>query len=142
MNKHGWIEIVEAFVAVLLIAGVILIILNKGYLEKKDISDSVYNIEILILREIQRNDTMREDILNAPEPLPVEWKDFPDSIKNEIVERTPNYLECSGKICDINDVCGITEKKEQDVYAQFTVISPTIGGGEIYRKINLFCWVK
>jgi hypothetical protein len=29
-NNKGWIEIVEAFVAVLLVAGVLLFVLNKG----------------------------------------------------------------------------------------------------------------
>ncbi|HJX50916.1 MAG TPA: hypothetical protein VJ438_05645 [Candidatus Nanoarchaeia archaeon] len=141
-DKHGWIEIVEAFVAVLLVAGVLLIIITKESTGGKEISSSVYDTEISILREIQRNDTMREDILKVN--VPVEWEDaeFPVSVKNKIAERTPSYLECTGKICEIDDVCSLTEKKEQDVYAQSAAISPTIGGGEIYRKLNLFCWAK
>jgi len=144
-NKHGWIEIVEAFVAILLIAGVLLITINKGYFGEEDISISVYNIEISIIREIQTNDTMREEILNTPESsLPAEWQEteFPASIKEKIVTRTPSYLECIGKICTIDDVCGMAEKKEQDVYAQSSIVSPTIGQPEVYRKLNLFCWVK
>lgn len=142
-NRKGWIKIVEAFVAILLVVGVILVVLNGGYLEKEKISSGIYDVEISILREIQRNDTMRETILNTPEEqLPIEWKNFPETIKNKIIERTPSHLECISKICAISDPCGLTEEKEQDVYAEGTVISPTIGtGGEVYRKLNLFCWV-
>ncbi|OGJ13283.1 hypothetical protein A3K82_01855 [Candidatus Pacearchaeota archaeon RBG_19FT_COMBO_34_9] len=141
-NRKAWIEIVEAFVAVLLVAGVLLIIIGRGATGGKDIASNVYYTEISILREIQRNDSMREDILTAQ--VPVEWEEagFPESVKNKIAERTPTYLECIGKICEIDDICSLTEKKEQDVYAQAAVISPTIGGGEVYRKLNLFCWTK
>jgi hypothetical protein len=141
-NRKGWVKIVEAFVAVLLIVGVLLIILNKGYIGKEDISSNVYDTEISILREIQRNDTMRGDILNAPKP-PIEWEDttFPLTVRNKIIERTPDYLECIGKICEIDDACSLTEKKDKEVYAQAVAISPTVGEEEIYRKLNLFCWV-
>ena len=141
-DKRAWVKIVEAFVAILLIVGVVLVILNKGYIGKEDISSNVYDTEISILREIQRNDTMREEILTAPEP-PIEWEDttFPTSVRNRIIERTPDYLECIGKICEIDDACSLTEKKDKEVYAQAVAISPTPGGEEIYRKLNLFCWV-
>ncbi len=144
MNKKGWIEIVEAFVAVLLIAGVVLIILNKGYLEKGDISEEVYKIELSILREVQTNDTLRTEILDAPEPLPIEWQNesFPLSVKNKIVTRTPNYLECIGKICNMTIMCSLGEKKEKDIYSQSVTITSTLQGGVGYRKLNIFCWTK
>lgn len=144
-DKHGWVKIVEAFVAILLIVGVVLVILNKGYIGKEDISSNVYDTQISILREIQRNDTMREEILNtSEESLPVEWEDttFPAVVRNRIIERTPNYLECIGKICEIDNACSLTEKKDKEVYAQSVAISPTPGGEEVYRKLNLFCWIE
>ncbi len=144
MNKNGWIEIVEAFVSVLLIIGVVLIVLNKGYIAKTDISERVYEAQISILREIQTNDTMRTDISSVPEPLPIPWESsaFPASVKNTIIERTPNYLECVGKICNISETCSLEETKEKDIYSQSVIISTTLKEGEVYRKLNLFCWTK
>jgi len=81
-NKRGWIKIVEAFVAVLLIAGVVLIIIDKEYLKKEDISSEVYDTELKILKEIQLNNTLRENILTAS-PLPVNWDVFPQNVKNK-----------------------------------------------------------
>ena len=144
-NKRGWIEIVEAFVAILLIAGVLLIVLTKGDTGKGDISKEVYDVELSILREIQLNDTLRADILSLTS-LPVEWEDFPINVKQKIIERTPENLNCIGKICEITDVCNLGEEAttKNDVYAQAVGISPSAGNPleQSYRKINLFCWAK
>jgi hypothetical protein len=141
-SKSGWIEIVEAFVAVLLIVGVLLIVLNKGYLEKRDISEMIYETQLSILREIQTNDTLRTKILDIPEPMPVAWEDerFPVELKDKIIKRTPNYLECIGKICDMTQSCTI-ESKEKEIYSQSVAITSTLQTLS-YRKLNLFCWMK
>ncbi len=145
-NKRGWIEIIEAFVAVLLIAGVVLIILSKGYFKGEDISNKVYYAELSILREIQNDDQLRTEIAGASssdpqKSLPIEWDDsgFPVNVKNKITSRTPDYLECVGKICDISDTCGFEGETDKDIYSQSISISGTLGG-LVYRKLNLFCW--
>ena len=55
-KKHAWIRIVEAAVAILLIAGVVLIVLGQGNLKKQDPSEEIYKAETAILRDIQKND--------------------------------------------------------------------------------------
>jgi hypothetical protein len=142
-NKHGWIEIVEAFVAVLLIAGVILIILNRDSSPKTDLSDSIYETELSILREIQTNTTFRTGIINALEPMPIPWEDarFPLEVKNKIIVRTPSYLSCTGRICQMNATCILEGNKEKDIYSQSVVISSTLQNVS-YRQLNIFCWTK
>jgi hypothetical protein len=142
-NRSGWIEIVEAFVSILLIAGVILIIVNNNG-NDEDFSYQVYQVQISILREIQTNDTLRTEIASASEPLPISWEEsrFPTNLKNKIIERTPSYLECVGKICTTTEVCSLGEVKEKDIYSQFVTITATIEAGEVYRRLNLFCWTK
>jgi hypothetical protein len=141
-NKGGWIEIFEAVVAVLLVTGFILVIMNKGYLQKSDISEKVYQSEVSILREIETNDTLRTAIINAPEP-PVDWNDagFPVQVKNKIISRTPNYLNCTGKICFMNSSCNLGEDNKKDIYTQAVVVSATLQEVD-YRKLNMFCWAK
>ncbi len=63
-NKKAWIEIVEAFVAILLVAGVVLVILNKASLVNSYISPQVYTAELSMLREIETNDTFRAEIIS------------------------------------------------------------------------------
>ena len=139
-NKKGWIKIVEAFIAILLVAGVLLIVVSQGYIGKKDISSQVYDAEILILREIQLDDVLRNEILDA-EPIPVKWNDFPQNIKNKIISRIPSYLDCKAKICEMEDACELDEHLEKDIYAQSIAIVAAL---ETYdpRQLKLFCWVK
>ena len=140
-NHRGWIRIVEAFVAILLVAGVLLIVINKGDLGKKDISLQIYKVEFSILREIQLNSELRNSVLEAGDS-PIKWDDenFPLNVKNKIVNRLPNYLNCEAKICEIEDVCVLDTEFDKDIYVQSVIITTTL---ETYnpRQLKLFCWV-
>ena len=140
-NRRGWIRIVEAFVAVLLITGVLLVIINEGYIGKKDISSKVYEIESSILREIQLNSSLRDEILEAS-GLPVNWddSDFPEGVKDKINERTPEYLSCQAKICELESTCILDGNYEEDIYAESALITANL---ETFspRQLKLFCFV-
>jgi hypothetical protein len=136
-NKRGWIEIVEAFVAILLIAGVFLVILNKQALGKEDISEQIYIIQLSILREIETNTAFRAEIV-AMINLPLA---VPDDIQEKIDARTPNYLVCTGRVCAISDKCTLSSPSEKDVYAQEVTITSTLETLS-YKKLKLFCWKK
>ena len=143
-NRRGWVEIIEAFIAVLLIAGAVLFLLNRANNQKSDISTSVYKAEISILREIESNDSMRASIILAPEPLPIEWSDprFPAEVKNKIIIRAPSYLTCIGKICYMNETCVSNEAGNgKDIYSQAVSVTSTLQNVS-YRKLNLFCWLE
>jgi hypothetical protein len=141
-NKRGWTEILEAFIAVMLVAAVILIAITKGN-SSEDLSEKIYKVELSILREIQTDDNLRAEIGSIPiSSFPVSWNNVPLGLKARIIERTPTYLECTGKICSIEDVCNIDEKQTKSVYSQSAIISATLQYGIGYRKIMLFCWQK
>lgn len=140
-NKRGWIRIVEAFVSILLITGVLLIILDKNYIEKKDVSEKIYETELSMLREVQSDDNLRAEIVNL-DGLPVKWDDenFPIDVKNKLISRTPNYLHCEANICELNDDCVLDKEISKDVYAKSVIITATL---EKYspRQLKLFCWL-
>jgi len=138
-NKGGWIRIVEAFVAVLLIAGVVLVVLDKGYIEREDPSEQIYEKENAILREIQTNNTLRDEILLAP--LPRNWTNFPPQTKAKIQFDTPSYLICEANICEINDACLLETILEKNVYVRSISVTatPTTYAS---RQLKLFCWLK
>ena len=140
-NKKAWIRIVEAFVAILLIMGVLLIVMDKGYFKREDISAEIYKIEISILREIQLDNELREEILSANPPVEWDDSDFPLETKNKIISRLPNYLDCEAKICTINETCVFDKVFDKDIYAQSVSI---IAGLIEYnpRQLKLFCWIK
>ena len=59
-NKRGWVKVLEVFVAILLVMGVIFFILNESVSEDT-ISNDIYEMEISILRNVQLNDTFRNE---------------------------------------------------------------------------------
>ena len=136
-QKKGWIKLVEVFVSILLITGLVLIMLNEGRVQLQDNTETIYEREIYILREIQINDTFREEIVNLN--APVEWDDFPTGIKTAMENRFPDYLECEAKICTLDDYCDLTDSPEDSVYVQQVAI---FCGMNTYNlmKLKLFCW--
>ncbi len=160
-NKKAWIRIVEAFIAILLIMGVLLIVINKGYIRENEIPLEIYEKELSILRGIELNEMFRSYILQANKtghdpnsgesPLPIEWDDFTndppheglDEIKNEIKNEIPDYLDCEAKVCVLSADCILNKNFEtqKDIYVQSIAIVANL---EIYspRQLKLFCWEK
>lgn len=146
MNKRGWLRIVEAFIAILLIVGVLLVIINQGYIERIDVSSKIYDEEISVLREIELNKTLRDEVLNA-EPLPVNWEDFEarglENVKNKINNDIESYLECKAKICEIGADCELDEEDypNESVYVRSVIISANLTK-YAPRQLRLFCWMR
>jgi len=144
-SKKGWIKIVEAFIALLLITGALLVVINKGYIGKSDISPQIYQVQVAILREIQLNSEYRTAILNPNIIPPIEWDEFEQKglgdVKAKLDSRIPDYLECIARICELNKICSLTniQQIDQDIYAQGVAITAE---GDTYnpRQLKLFCW--
>lgn len=141
MNKRGWVKIVEAFIVVLLIIAVLLVIINQAN-KGENISSRVYKSEVAILREIQINDSLRDDILNSGE-LPVIWdsESFPSDVKALIEKRNPGYLNCTAKICTPEDSCHLDSYPDKDTYANSITITSTLSSYSP-RQLKIFCWMK
>lgn len=142
-NKRGWIRIVEAFVAVLLITGVVLLVINKGYIGKEDISERVYSAQWAVLRSIELNPELRVVVLE--ESIGNEWEDIDPRIKNQIQATKPNYLDCEAKICALDEICQLSyvpdDAYDKDVYSQSITIAAE-GGTYHPRQLKLFCWTR
>ena len=140
-NKKAWIRMVEVFVAISLIISVLLIVLNREY-PKEDPSAEIYEREISILRQVQVNNILRNEILQAnPLPLPVNSSNLP-GVNVRIITETPNYLICNAQICNISDICVLNKPVvKKDVYAQSIFISANLTTYNP-RQLKLFCWTK
>jgi hypothetical protein len=146
VGKKGFIRIVEAAVAILLIAGVLLIVVNRGFTAEDDVSEKIYRIELSALRFVELDEELRRDVLEANiGENGVEWFQFDSvglgDVKNAIEERIPEYLECEGKVCGLDKICVLDSYIEEDVYAQAVAITANLN---IYnpKQLKLFCWEK
>lgn len=145
-NRRGWIRIVEASIAILFITGVILVVINNNELDSNDdVSLKILNEEISVLRDIQLNNSLREEVLSVS-TLPLESGEasFPQKIKDKINSSIPFYLECASKICSIGDECVLTIENSKSVYAESILITTNPETTTPYspRKLKIFCWGK
>jgi len=146
-NRKGWIKIVEAFTAILLVSGVLIVILGDIKTETQDTSLQVYDSEYSMLRDIQLDSSFRNSVLTVLEnSLPVEWESFETAglsgVKTNIESQIPSYLECKAKLCKISDLCSLSSAPaNENIYVESIIIS---ANSNVYnpRKLNLFCWVK
>jgi len=143
-NKRAWIRIVEAFVAILLIMGVLLVFINKGYIFKKDVSQNIYEFQLSALREVELNDNLRNEILSTNQTLiPIESgsPNFPADVNSNISAKIPSYLECKSKICLAERICALDKYVEKDVYSKSVVITANLTNYNP-RQLKIFCWEK
>lgn len=134
-NKKGWIKIVEAFIAIMLVTIIFLIVLNKGFENKDDDFPRIHEAEIIILREIQLDNDLRSDVLGVnPGSDGLLWVGFPN-------EKVPNYLICEAKICNIGDLCVLNDPIQTDIYSESVIISANLTVFDP-KQLKLFCWKK
>lgn len=141
-SKKGWIEIVEVFVTIFLLTGVLFVVLENSNPKEKIITPIIYEQEISILREIELNNTLRTEILSAT--LPLQWSKFDTdvpNVKGKITSTTPSNLECIAQICELNDLCTSDDFPHVSVYVKSLVISADLNTYSP-RQLKLFCIEK
>lgn len=143
-NKRGWIRIVEAFLSVLLITVVLIIVVNQQSAQKNDPSSKMYDYEIYIIRGLEFNDTIRNEIVsisNSILPLTSGQSAFPQDVINQIANATPSSLLCAAQICNTNSICNFGQKIDRDVYAQRVFITSSLQSYSP-KQLKIFCWSK
>ena len=139
-SKKGWIRIVEAFTAVLLITSVLLVFFNRDTNQEEFSSKRIFEQQQGMLRHIELNNSLRDEILGFSENvLPVSLEDFPKNLKDSIIMKTPSYLVCDAKICGLGTPCQQEEDfSEEGIYVQKTMISSSLSSYSP-RELKLFC---
>ena len=78
-GKKGWLEIVEAFIAIVLIAAVALIVISQhnAAMKSNQATSPVLTSQEGMLSEIEANDTLRTELISYPyASLPVNESTF------------------------------------------------------------------
>jgi hypothetical protein len=141
INKKGWIRIVEATIAILIIISVLLSIskIRQNKLER-DLSENINPL----LTEIAKNTTTREIILEDNDSSFI----AESTIRNFVTTKLKvfPYIENNVTICGLNESCGYLEfypsNVKGNVYAGFRIISSVLTNTKPPKKVNLFLWIK
>mgnify|MGYP001570413390 FL=1 len=132
INKHGWTSIIEVFVSILLIAGIMVAVVNSNTIQKPKISEQIYKDQALTLKIIQMNNKLRIDILN---------NQLSADITNIIENTMPDYLLCEAKICNLDNECILDKTVNKEIYAKSVLITADMVKYDP-KELKLFCWEK
>lgn len=145
-NKNAWLRIVESFTTILLIATVLLLILNKTSISEAEKAEQILDREYAILREVQLNNTLRENVIAANLTITgkIIWDEFNEAnglalLKDMISKRIPGQLLCAAQLCELNNDCAFDPDTKESIYTRSALISAT---NDDYspRRLKLFCW--
>ncbi len=137
MNKKGWIKILEATVAILIISSV-LIMVYSGQPKRVDIDKEVSGLQKKILMDISSDSDLRSDVLNETY----------GNLINYVETKMPLYLNFSLKICNLSiyTPCKINDDifiatADKEIFVEETVISTDLIEYDP-KKVRLFVWRK
>ncbi|MFW6233099.1 MAG: hypothetical protein ACOC3Z_00375 [Nanoarchaeota archaeon] len=142
MNKKAWVKIVEAFIAILILSGVLISLIGFSDFSKSDHSKNIQNIESSILYSIQKNNNYRSFIINDSLDSRVNIKESNKNlleISSYIDSNKPEYLNCSTLICDIDSDCSIDFSFEKDIFVDSIIISNNLTHYNP-KELKIFCW--
>jgi len=127
-NKKAWLRIVEAFIAVLIIASVLIAIaVTKA--PKQNQSENVHEMQRFVLKQISLNETARAEVLGLNKDT--------TNVNYTIKGLLPVNWEFTTRICEVDEVCGMPFYSEKEVYADEILITSTL---KTYspKKLKLF----
>ncbi|MBS3080886.1 hypothetical protein J4221_05420 [Candidatus Pacearchaeota archaeon] len=144
-TKKAWIRIIEAFIAIMIVATAILIISSEGRGEIN--TEPIYNLQRNILNVISNNETYRNEVLNNPIP-PNENCVLVDSNANNdyirfIRQNLPRNLDFVTNICRIGTFSNKGIPNDiGNIYVSETIISAVYNfyPNDEARILRLLSW--
>jgi hypothetical protein len=146
VNKKGFLRIIEATLAVMIVIGAMLLIASQREIKP---SDDLTDLLPPILDEIAQNDVLRRDIIVTYDTSqdPSETTNFAvlEGIESFIASRLDNSrFSHSASICDLYVVCPINEpfpvQSNTDIFSAERVISATLDEADTPKRLKIFLW--
>ncbi|MFA5061331.1 MAG: hypothetical protein WC494_03380 [Candidatus Pacearchaeota archaeon] len=139
VNKRGWIRILEATIAVLIVSSV-LIMIYSGHPERVDLSEEISSLQKSILNEISSDNNLRSHVLNS------EVGSNYEMLVQHIEGKIPSQLNFSLKICSLSEAsCKLDEDifktlVDKEVFVEEIIISTDLSTYNP-KKVRLFVWM-
>jgi len=107
-QKKGWIRIVEAFMAIVLLLGFVFVILIQLNPSSKGTSLLEKN-NIKILKVIETNSSLRNLVLASNPPANSTEANFSSELNESLTKNTLSGETCFLYICSVEDECNFGE---------------------------------
>jgi len=152
-NKRGWMRILEATIAVMLVSGVLIVVYSKQTSRVASPSDYFYSLQKQILFDISSQSDLRLNVLNIVVDNSSDINFI--ALDSFINKKIPDIFGYSIRVCELGntlDFCKMDSVTyiatiEKNVFVEDTIISSELGtknGAEVYapKKLRLFIWEK
>ena len=154
-NKRGWMRILEATIAVLIVAGVLVVVYSRQEIRGVDQTDYFYNLQRQILMDVSSRSNLRLAVLKTENVN----DDYFDVVNDFIRLRIPEAFNYTIRICELTSPptpCKMNDDDyiatlDKDVFVEEVVISSDLGKGDetgdyapkyAPKKLRLFVWEK
>jgi len=127
-NKRGWLRILEAVIAIMLIMSVFVFLFVRN--RDSTNSEEILELEKIILSQIAEDDDLRSRVLA---------KDL-GSLENFVKPKIPEGFSFALKICEPEANCVLDEYREE-VWAGETIISSSLVQYSP-KKLKIFMWIE
>ncbi len=142
LNKKGWIKIVEAFFAAVLVIVVVILVINRSIPTQQNEYSGIYNSETYLIRAIQLNNSIRAEILSSKVPVNYDSQvNFPQTLRDFIDAQTPDSLTCEAQLCQVQDPCTFWGNVQSNIYVQDTLITANFTDYNPV-KLKIYCWSR
>jgi len=144
-NKRGWIRILEATIAVMIVAGVLVVVYAKQVDRGMDPADYFHSLQRQILMDVSSSGDLRLLVLDGNE------SGLDLFVNDSIPSAFGHYLRVCGlgdlsDFCKINDAGIVADIRDKDVFVEEIVVSADLGEGIDAKyepkKVRLFVWEK
>ena len=136
-NKRGWIKVLEAFISIMLLLGLLLVIAN--FKIKNEGNEGLMIKTNSLIETIRLNDSLRNQVISQ-QNLPISSNEDGFSL---ILNKTLELFNlgesyCILTICNTRDLCELDEDIKKEIYAKESLF---FGNESIYspRKLKVFC---
>jgi len=153
VGKKGWIRILEATIAVMIVMSVLVIVYSTDS-RSSSLEELIVVSQDKVLQDISTNKALRLNVLklviNSEGKEELENEDY-INLNDFVNSSLPANLGYSVRVCDLEaiscklDTTNFVETLNRDVFVDEIIVSSEIAFGEpIYspRKVRLFVWEK
>ena len=130
-NTKAWVRIVEAFIAVLIITGAVLVILSRENKTDNSSSSKIYEKQMNILNIIAKNESLRQKIIIGEN----------QEVDNAISLMISNNWNFTTNICNVDEICNAGTPNDRDVYVSEIIVSSNLTQYSP-KKLRFFVWIK
>ena len=130
VNKKGWLRIVEASIAIMIIFGILLVVNNKSQFS---VQNDLTPLTTPLLEEVARNVSFRNQVITQGSAAEPTLRDF---VATRITQST---IKFDVAICDVSAICNLPSYPvdASEVYAGERIISGTLTSYQP-KKIKIF----